>query len=604
MKKFLLSIMTVLFFVGGLSAQERVALGYCEDKLGGTIIAQDPLPHEFGAAIYLPAEILNKYVGSTINTIDFAIGGVAGDVMTVFIARELEGKPLLSKQTADFKKGWNTVKFNKGYTIKEGDKLYIGYRYYTTEECLGAEVMIFDYHQGSIPGTNWFSQDNKWWKFDTSSINFDLAIRAFAEGTNLPKTDIGARDLVSPATIIKNQPNDYTFNMRNYGTENVSNIKFNVLANGEIYDTKELTGLDFPNNMEMNVKLEGITFPNEGNNTLGIDIIEVNGSTDTDKNDNVIETPVYSINENAKPVHRNVLFEEFTTEKDKSSIDADSVYNLAVSEYDNVKWVKHHLSDQFFLDKEAGYNFLFENNQTFYPAISVDRNTFDGLQERGPAYFVGHENIVADLFKISSGIVSYILPEATAHFDETSRQLKVNIDIKPEVIEMPLQTDLRLTVYVVEDGVVSTTQKGRNEFVQNGVIRDIITEGWGDKIDISNGDISKEYTCNIPSEWNEKNMRVIAFVNNYDKKDALNCMVYNTCEALFDTNAGINDIEGDVVDAMVWYENGRLNVTNGYSIVAIYDISGAMVSNVSHGMYLVKVVAANGKCLVKKVMIK
>ena len=596
--------MTVLCFAGGLSAQDKVALGYCEDQLGGTVIAQDPMPHEFGAAIYLPAEILNKYVGSEINQIDFAIGGVAGDVMTVFVTRELEGKPLLQKQTADFQKGWNSVSFKKGYTIKEGDKLYVGYRYYTTEDCLGAEVMIFDYHQGAIPGTNWFSQDNKWWKFDTSSINFDLAIRAFAQGSNLPATDVGARELVSPSVIIKDQPNDYHFNMRNYGTENVSSIKFNVLANGEIYDTKELSGLNFPNNKEMQVKLQGITFPKDGNNTLGIDIIEVNGGKDTDTNDNSIETPVYSVNADAKPVKRNVLFEQFTTEKDMSSVDADSVYALATEGYDNVKWVKHHLSDQFFLDKEAGYNYLFENNQTFYPAILVDRNTFDGLQERGPAYFVGHENIVADLFKISSGIVSYVLPEAEASFDEASREAKVKVSIKPEVIEMPLQKDLRLTIYMVEDGVKSYSQKGRDEYIQNGLIRDIVTQAWGDPIDISAGDIEKEYTYTIPAGWNAQNMRVVAFVNNYDKKDPLNCMVYNTCEAALNTSAGIDDIQGDDADVNVWYEGGRLHVTDGFAISSVYDVTGAEVQNVQRGMYIVKVKAQNGAQVVKKVMVK
>ena len=594
--------MAALLFAGGLSAQERVALGYCEDKLGGTVIAQDPLPHEFGAAIYLPEEILNKYEGSVIKTIDFAIGGVAGDIMTVFIARELEGKPLIQKQTADIKKGWNSVELKNGYTIKHGDKLYIGYRYYTTEECLDAEVMIFDYSKGTIPGTNWFSQDNKWWKFDTSSIPFDLAIRAYAEGDNLPKTDIGARDLTSPSVIIKDKPNDYSFTMRNYGTQNVNNIKFNVLANGEIYDTKELKGIDFPNNMEMSVKLEGISFPKEGNNTLGIEITEVNASADSDTSDNSVETPVYSIGENAKPVKRNVLFEEFTTEKDANSADADSVYSLAISGYDNVKWVKHHLSDKFFLDKEAGYNYLFENNKPFYPAIVIDRNTFDGLQDRGPAYFVGHENIVADLFKISSGIVSYILPQATAVYDETSRQVKVNVNIKPEVIEMPLQKDLRLTVYLVEDGIVSDTQKGHSEFVQNGVIREIVTEGWGDAIDISNGEISKEYTCSIPAEWKAENMRVIAFVNNYDSKNPLNCMVYNTCETAFDTNAGINDVMGDAKDLRVWMENGKLCVTEGYTVSNIYDVTGAEVKVMQHGMYIVKVKSENGRTLVKKIM--
>ena len=603
MKKILLSIMAVLLLAGGLSAQEKVALGYCEDKLGGTIIAQDPMPHEFGAAIYLPAEILNKYVGSTIKTIDFAIGGIAGDVMTVFIARDLEGTPLLQKKTAEFDKGWNSVSFSKGYTIQEGDQLYVGYRYYTTEECLSAEVMIFDYHQGAIPGTNWFSQDNKWWKFDTSSINFDLAIRAYAEGGSLPKTDVGARDLKSPAVIIKDQPNDYSFNMRNYGTQNVGSIKFNVLANGEIYDTKVLDGLDFPNNKEMNIQLKDITFPSEGNNTLGIDIVEVNGSTDSDKADNAIETPVYSIGADAKPVKRNVLFEEFTTEKNAASADADSVYRMAAEEHDNVMWVKHHLDDQFFVDKESVYSYLFENNNTFYPAILVDRNVFDGLQERGPAYFVGHEAIVSDLMNISSGITSYILPEASARFEEASRQLTVDVDIKPEVIEMPLQKDLRLTVYLVEDGVVSTQQQGRGEFVQNGVIREIVTEGWGDPIDISGGSITKQYTCTVPAGWNADNMRVVAFVNNYDKKDPLNCMVYNTCEARFDTGAGIEDIQTDAADVHVWFDGSRLCVSGG-TISGVYDVTGAAADTVAHGMYIVKVTTPAGSQVVKKIRVK
>ena len=235
--------MTVLFFAGGLSAQNNVTLGYCGDELGGTVIAQDPNPNEFGAAILLPKEILNKYVGSEINRIDFAIGEKSCEVMTVFITKELGGKALVTNKVVKFDAGWNTVNLKKSYTIQKDDELYIGYSFYTTPETTSAGVMQFELNKGAYPGVNWYSQNNKWWKFDHNVLDYNLSIRAFAEGNELPKTDVGTRDMVSPKMVIQNKPADYSFKIRNFGTETVNNLKFNILANGNVFDVKELKTL-------------------------------------------------------------------------------------------------------------------------------------------------------------------------------------------------------------------------------------------------------------------------------------------------------------------------------------------------------------------------
>lgn len=593
--KTILSCLTVLLTVGELSAQEPIRLGYCDTETDRAMYASDEEPAEFGAAILLPAKMLKKYAGDKINRIDFAIGEKVGRMMTVFVTRELGEEPIVKKTIYNFEKGWNTVALPSEVAIKGTEDLYVGYVFNTDKNTIHASVIMYDKYKGATPGVNWYSKNNKWWAVPSNVINYDLCIRAYADGDNRPTNDVGIRDLENYDIVMQNQATNFSMRMRNYGVDSVDNVTIEIKANDEVFATKTLSDLTLGHNDEMEVKVDNVLFPTEGNNTIKVEVIKVNSGVDTDKSDNKLQNAIYAIKEGAQPCERRILFEEFTSEIDPLATTADTLYGDAVATRDDVIWVKHHIDvDKFVLDEEKPYKFLFDNEKMFYPAVMVDRQIFNGMEDAGPAYFVPYGDVVEGMLKNCSYIPSYIAPSIAISHAENGGTVNFTVSGTAEVREMPFQKSLRLTVYAVEDSIVTTTQAGVPEFKQNGVIRKILSSScWGDEIDISSYSFKKDYSLEIAPEWNVSNMRIVAFVNNYDDYKKENCTVYNTVQTPIYT-AGIeavNTADNGKDVPRVWYVGNQLQVENGYSLIGVYDLSGKNVNeyNLVPGMYIVKV---------------
>ena len=163
------------------------------------------------------------------------------------------------------------------------------------------------------------------------------------------------------------------------------------------------------------------------------------------------------------------------------------------------------------------------------------------------------------------------------------------------VNEMPLQNSLRMTTWLVEDSIPTTTQKGCPEpqFIQNGVIRAVLSEEgiWGDPIDITNYDFERSYTADLDPSWNRKHLRVVSFVSNWDENNVRNRSVYNTNQAPVLDLTAIDDLANEPLQPRVEVLESTLATTNGARIVGVYDMSGREVSatQLSKGVYIVKV---------------
>lgn len=575
----------------GASAQEaeKARLGFCVDEIGSGLIAQTDQPSEYHAAIRLPNSILKKYVGNKITTIDFAILQKPGDEMTLFISRELGGQALVTQTISDFTTGWNSIKLKRPYTIRENDDLYVGYVFYTGPSTINAQVITFDGVAGRTAGVNFFG-DRGIWNEVSPQVNYDLAIRAFVEGDNLPRNDVQIRELATNDFIVQNYPTSAKVSMWNFGLDEVTSMDVEISANGKVFDTKNLRDISVPHNTEVTLDVNGVEFPEEGNNSLEVRVINVNGKEDSDLSDNYAKHNLFAAKEGAVPANRSILFEQFYSEKDKNGPDADVLYGDAIGEAEDVVWIKHHVDDKFALDAAKPYKFFFDKNLMFFPALLADRNVFDGMVEFGPAYFINYQSVAEDMINISREVPSYIAPTIALNYDEASRKLNITASGEAGVKEMPFQSSLRLTVYLVEDKVQSATQAGKNEYVHNGVVRSIVTEScWGDEIDVTSYAFEKNYEVTLDKSWNADNIRVVAVVSNYDAKNKRQLQVYNTaCSAI--KSVGIDEVENDGREPGVWVVDGYLQIEGGYTLLGVYDLSGSVMDNacLTPGIYIVR----------------
>lgn len=630
-RHYFLTLLMLLFAAGASAQQGRpddnpahtaaeapednppLRLGYCNTPFNPYytrhIYEQTDKAHEFGAAIYLPPETVAKYVGATISSIHFALYEEVGTHYTAFIAQDLVHPlvPLVTQTVTrgNFQQGWNAVNIPP-YTItgREGG-LYIGWLGAVEQREAMKGYFTLDHNKNQFEhGLNWIMDaEHRWFKVQ-EQVGLNLMIRAYGDGPNLPSHDIGILTLDGPDVLWQNSPTTFDFTLVNYGQENIMNADIELLADGEVYDHKRFNAIDLDHNERITLPLSGVSYPTEGNHTLAFRITKINGVDDSDPSDNERELDLYAVAEDAQPYPRNTLFEEMTSERDPVAPKADFIFNAAIEQrremmgYSDVIWVKHHIDgvgkrkngqpwDTYAQNEDREYVRFYEGYPNgayfdFTPAVTVDRNIIKGMEEaEGIAYFVTDELALGGLFALCQTIPAYIEVKPTIAYDEATQSLSIDVDAESCVSEMIHQTDLRLTVYVVEDHLPTVLQLADDEsaqylnadgsFTQNGVIRAYPAGVWGESVDISGYAFHRHYDVPVPEDWTPQNLRVVAFVHNYEL-DALhdNNVVYNAGQAYIAAPAGISSVVNDGVKAPA----------------ACYDLQGRRVTKPEHGVYI------------------
>lgn len=601
-----------------------------------------PKAHTMCQAIRLPASLLNKYVGCKIDSIEVVLGartgnglspddeaveGVKrGNGLTAFVCKDLdkviEGDVLTSVSTQDYASGYNKFKFNNSVTIEKDQDLYLGY-YITLTPGENLDAVAFDdpivMGYSGEKGNSFIALDFYWQSNSSfpTAVNgqpyyMNAAIRGIASGDKFPDGDVGLISLSSGNDyyVECNSPATYQAKIRNYSPETVKSMEFSVSVNGKESDNVVLNDLNVPSHEITTIDVPGVKINQEGNLDVKLTVKKVNGVDDSDVADNEMTSSSFAYREGGQILRRNVLLEQFTSEGYSEAEFVDESYKEFLADQSNVIWVKHHVKtkggfvDQFVTDFEKKYVSLYGGASTFFPAACFDRMKFLGMQDPGPAYFV--ESNVA--FEAMLGNVNLIPSFAELNVrpkhNEADNTITVKVNLNTQANVMPGQTDLRLTTWLVEDGIVSTEQKGvSGEYIQDGVIRAVLSEDvWGDKVDISSYSASKEYSIAVDPKWNLANMRVVSFLSNYDPSNKV-YQLYNSRESKVQVSSGISSVVR-TPDSMVTVTDGNVEAINGNTLVGVHDLSGRSFTgkNLPKGMYIVTVSDGKQQSAVKVVV--
>ena len=601
-----------------------------------------PVSHTMCQAIRLPASLLNKYVGCKIDSIEVVLGartgnGLApddeavegvkrGNGLTAFVCKDLdkviEGDVLTSVSTQDYASGYNKFKFNNSVTIEKDQDLYLGY-YITLTPGENLDAVAFDdpivMGYSGEKGNSFLAHDFYWQSNSSfpTAVNgqpyyMNAAIRGIASGDKFPDGDVGLISLSSGNDyyVECNSPATYQAKIRNYSPETVKSMEFSVSVNGKESDNVVLNDLNVPSHEITTIDVPGVKINHEGNLDVKLTVKKVNGVDDSDVADNDMTSSSFAYREGGQILRRNVLLEQFTSEGYSEAEFVDESYKEFLADQSNVIWVKHHVKtkggfiDQFVTDFEKKYVSLYGGASTFFPAACFDRMKFLGMQDPGPAYFV--ESNVA--FEAMLGNVNLIPSFAELNVrpkhNEADNTITVKVNLNTQANVMPGQTDLRLTTWLVEDGIVSTEQKGvSGEYIQDGVIRAVLSEDvWGDKVDISSYSASKEYSIAVDPKWNLANMRVVSFLSNYDPTNKV-YQLYNSRESKVQVSSGISSVVR-TPDSMVTVTDGNVEAINGNTLVGVHDLSGRSFTgkNLPKGMYIVTVSDGKQQSAVKVVV--
>lgn len=601
-----------------------------------------PVSHTMCQAIRLPASLLNKYVGCKIDSIEVVLGartgnglspddeaveGVKrGNGLTAFVCKDLdkvfEGDVLTSVSTQDYASGYNKFKFNNSVTIEKDQDLYLGY-YITLTPGENLDAVAFDdpivMGYSGEKGNSFFALDFYWQSNSSfpTAVNgqpyyMNAAIRGIASGDKFPDGDVGLISLSSGNDyyVECNSPATYQAKIRNYSPETVKSMEFSVSVNGKESDSVVLNDLNVPSHEITTIDVPGVKINQEGNLDVKLTVKKVNGVDDSDVADNDMTSSSFAYREGGQILRRNVLLEQFTSEGYSEAEFVDESYKEFLADQSNVIWVKHHVKtkggfiDQFVTDFEKKYVSLYGGASTFFPAACFDRMKFLGMEDPGPAYFVESNVAFEAMLGNVNMIPSFAELNVRPKHNEADNTITVKVNLNTQANVMPGQTDLRLTTWLVEDGIVSTEQKGvSGEYIQDGVIRAVLSEDvWGDKVDISSYSASKEYSIAVDPKWNLANMRVVSFLSNYDPTNKV-YQLYNSRESKVQVSSGISSVVR-TPDSMVTVTDGNVEAINGNTLVGVHDLSGRSFTgkNLPKGMYIVTVSDGKQQSAVKVVV--
>lgn len=601
-----------------------------------------PVSHTMCQAIRLPASLLNKYVGCKIDSIEVVLGartgnglspddeaveGVKrGNGLTAFVCKDLdkvfEGDVLTSVSTQDYASGYNKFKFNNSVTIEKDQDLYLGY-YITLTPGENLDAVAFDdpivMGYSGEKGNSFIALDFYWQSNSSfpTAVNgqpyyMNAPIRGIASGDKFPDGDVGLISLSSGNDyyVECNSPATYQAKIRNYSPETVKSMEFSVSVNGKESDSVVLNDLNVPSHEITTIDVPGVKINQEGNLDVKLTVKKVNGVDDSDVADNDMTSSSFAYREGGQILRRNVLLEQFTSEGYSEAEFVDESYKEFLADQSNVIWVKHHVKtkggfiDQFVTDFEKKYVSLYGGASTFFPAACFDRMKFLGMEDPGPAYFVESNVAFEAMLGNVNMIPSFAELNVRPKHNEADNTITVKVNLNTQANVMPGQTDLRLTTWLVEDGIVSTEQKGvSGEYIQDGVIRAVLSEDvWGDKVDISSYSASKEYSIAVDPKWNLANMRVVSFLSNYDPSNKV-YQLYNSRESKVQVSSGISSVVR-TPDSMVTVTDGNVEAINGNTLVGVHDLSGRSFTgkNLPKGMYIVTVSDGKQQSAVKVVV--
>lgn len=196
-----------------------------------------------------------------------------------------------------------------------------------------------------------------------------------------------------------------------------------------------------------------------------------------------------------------------------------------------------------------------------------------------------------------------------ANFSDNLEQVDITVSGNVAENVMPEGEPLYLTVYLMERDVVSQDQlfwddkesgAQQGEYTHKCIIRDILTEYYGDQLEKTGGDYTQSFTVELDPEWKKSNLYVAAFLNRSIDNTTFKRNIINSNEGSINWPEAVSSVNNDN-NAKVTTLDGAIYVNGSTDNVQVYNIAGARLNNnnLPGGVYIIRHNAMTAKVLVK-----
>ena len=353
-------------------------------------------------------------------------------------------------------------------------------------------------------------------------------------------------------------------------------------------------------------------FDTDGIFTINVSISNVNSGTENNMADNTMskQITIYS-----NSVQRKVLLENFTTGQCPNCPPIHTLLENYVSGHPNAILLAQHAgyyTDEMTITENTELLALY-NGGSYAPGLAIDRHQYSegltgGAVDPGPVFWPG-ESTSNTTARIDDRLL--VPAFVSLNINGTNNSGVLDLTVSGQLVSGVAGSDLRLVVYLSEDGLQYNQSGGSNPYTHNNVMRDAVSGTWGDAGVITTNtagtQFSQNYSYTLDASWDPTKMSVIAFVANYNNGDVNDREVLNAekvkisdLQPLSVENVGgkIKVFPNPVINTLFF-----ANVKNAN--VKVYDLLGKLVlyqnnvnskidvTSLKEGTYFVKIIANN-----------
>lgn len=595
--------------------EDHIVFGYCQDYYTG--IGTGKNNDKLYAAIEIPADVAQGWVGNELSHVRIALGPTTNTNITLFLSEKLGKDSDLDfafyTQTANLSttEGWNEIQLETPYKI-EGKNFYIGYQVISKsakDYPLGIDGVYSEDTHGDIIGVN-----GQWANFGTEYGS--VCLQAVITGDALPQNDVAVRSFSIPPHVQIDQPFSGTIYIRNQGFSAVESIELGCSVNGEKLEnitytlTPEVLN---PGGMGI-INVNGIVCSELGADIpVVLTIDKVNGQDDDLPYNNEASGKIVCV-ETVYP--RNVVVEEWT-----GIWCGWCVRGIVGMEYMNKTYpegfigIAIHANDAM---QSSSYSGFIQKYGGSYPGCIINRKILDDPNQDSmeTAYLSERANnavmqINADV-DYSEENPSELKATATVNFafDSNTATYRVSFAIIENNVGPYRQTN---SYAGGRNGAMGGWEsKSGNELTYyNDVAR--VTNAWEGAPSSIPAQVEKgvnyTYSAILPTSslTDIDNCELVAMIINSRTSE-----IENACKIKItdNENSGIKETLGN--NLKIRSLKGGFRIEGDYRSCVVYGLAGNEVKTVSGtseislapGMYIVNIISADGDNLTHKLMVK
>lgn len=596
--KLLASLLAMFMLALSAGAAEKT-LGYCDDEFPENPYAVGVNTTNaiyVGAAIKIPASVMSGLTGNQITKIRIGVKSGMSNVIAWIREGSLDTLPVYKQSVSSTTDGWNEIVLDTPYDIT-GTDVYIGFN---GRQPASTYCILFD-RKDDNPNAMFVYDANDGWGDYYGQGWGTLLIQATVSGDNFAQTDMTMERASFDADYYKSGSTaQLSLRITNQGATDCHDVSYSYEIDGGTPVKNTISGT-FASSTSQTVShelsLEGLSD--------GVHTVKAYFDSSTIEGDEVASNDTIEAQLLVYEKHyaHTTLLEHFTTIPCVNCPYGDRVLSAATSGRDDIAWVSHHagyMTDELTITASQRYNTF---NSVGAPAAMVDRTYIENISTSSNlAFSIGYpdassgKKVMDYCFSAVTANPTFVGMGVECEYDETTRQLSIDINGSCNGIFQSLEDDVDLTVFLTEDNVTAKkVQTGTSDdYTHDHVLRAVVSGTYGDDVAWDGNTFHASYTATLDEAWKPEDMSIVAFVHKpYNTSDVKSNGVFNTTVCRISEGSGIAALQGN--KTRVTIENGQLHTYGDCDSVEVYNASGAQVptTGLAHGLYIVKTRTGN-----------